>query len=259
MEFIRAKHEVRHALVISEPTPVGNVQNMWGSVGQAATVGIFLMLFVAFLYLGRAILLPVLAAAVIALTLAPLVKMLARAGISPWITGLFILLIGFGAMSLLGMALAGPVSNWISQAPQIGAAIQQKLSVLDQPLAALHQLEGSLFGNGAAQVSVSAPNVVLPVVAFLTPAAGEVLLFFVTLYFFLVGQMRIAQSGGQYVHQPRFQAAIFENHARHRTQSGRLSHRRHDHQCRGRHHCRRRRLAHRLAQPGDLRRCWRRF
>ncbi|HEX3937764.1 MAG TPA: AI-2E family transporter [Xanthobacteraceae bacterium] len=191
MEFIRAKHEVRHALVISEPTPVGNVQNMWGSVGQAATVGIFLMLFVAFLYLGRAILLPVLAAAVIALTLAPLVKMLARAGISPWITGLFILLIGFGAMSLLGMALAGPVSNWISQAPQIGAAIQQKLSVLDQPLAALHQLEGSLFGNGAAQASVSAPNVVLPVVAFLTPAAGEALLFFVTLYFFLVGQMEL--------------------------------------------------------------------
>ncbi len=191
MEFIRAKREVRHALVISDPTPVANAQTMWGSAGQAATVGIFLMLFVAFLYLGRAILLPVLAAAVIALTLAPLVKMLARAGVSPWITGLFILLIGFGAMSLLGMALAGPVSSWISQAPQIGAAIQQKLSVLDQPLAALHQLEGSLFGNGAAQASVSAPSVVLPVVAFLTPAAGEVLLFFVTLYFFLVGQMEL--------------------------------------------------------------------
>ncbi|HTZ02070.1 MAG TPA: AI-2E family transporter [Xanthobacteraceae bacterium] len=191
MEYIRAKREVRHALVISDPRPVDNVQTMWGSVGQVAIVGIFLLLTGAFLYLGRAILLPVLAAAVIALTLAPLLKALARAGISPWITGLFILLVGFGGMSLLGMALAGPVSGWIAQAPQIGAAIQQKLSVLDQPLAALHQLEGALFGNSAQPMGISTPSVVLPVVAFLTPAAGEVLLFFVTLYFFLVGQMEL--------------------------------------------------------------------
>jgi predicted PurR-regulated permease PerM len=40
-------------------------------------------------------------------------------------------------------------------------------------------------------MSISAPSVVLPVVAFLTPAAGEVLLFFVTLYFFLVGQLEL--------------------------------------------------------------------
>ncbi len=191
MDYIRAKREVRHALVISDPTPVDSVQRMWLSVGQAATIGIFLLLFGAFLYLGRAILLPVFAAAVIALTLAPLIKALKRFGVSPWITGLFILLAGFGSLSLLGMALAGPVSKWIAQAPQIGSAIQQKLSVLDQPIAALHQLEGALFGSGNTQVNVSAPSVVLPVVAFVTPAAGEALLFFVTLYFFLVGQIEL--------------------------------------------------------------------
>lgn len=65
---------------------------MWLSVGQAATIGIFLVLFGTFLYLSRAILLPVLAAAVIALTLAPLIKALERLGI--WITGLFILAFG---------------------------------------------------------------------------------------------------------------------------------------------------------------------
>ncbi len=57
--------EVRHALVISDPTPVGSVQRHVG-IGQAKArpIGIFLLLFGAFLYLGRAILLPVLAAAV---------------------------------------------------------------------------------------------------------------------------------------------------------------------------------------------------
>ena len=191
VDYIRAKREVRHALVISDPQPVESVRNVWASAGQAATIGIFLLLFGAFLYIGRAILLPVLAAAVVALTLAPLVKAAKRSGISPWMTALVILAFGLGALSLLATALAGPVSQWIGRAPEIGATIQQKLSVLDQPLAALHELEGSLFGGNSTGLGVSAPSVVLPVVAFLTPAAGELLLFFVTLYFFLVGQIEL--------------------------------------------------------------------
>ena len=142
VEYIRAKREVRHALVISDPKPVENVKKVWASAGQAATIGIFLLLFGAFLYIGRAILLPVLAAAVVALTLAPLIKAAKRVGISPWLTALVILAFGLGALSLLATALAGPVSEWIGRAPEIGATIQQKLSVLDQPLAALHELEG---------------------------------------------------------------------------------------------------------------------
>jgi predicted PurR-regulated permease PerM len=191
VDYIRAKREVRHALVISDPHPVDSLGNMWASAGQAAVIGIFLLLFGAFLYIGRAILLPVLAAAVISLTLAPLIKAAKRVGISPWLTALVILAFGLGALSLLATALAGPVSQWIGRAPEIGATIQQKLSVLDQPLAALHELEGSLFGGGSTGLGVSAPSVVLPVVAFLTPAAGELLLFFVTLYFFLVGQIEL--------------------------------------------------------------------
>ena len=188
MDYIRAKREVRHALVISDPLPVDSVNTIWMSAGQAATIGIFLLLFGAFLYIGRAILLPILAAAVIALTLAPLINSAKRHGVSPWIAGFVVLLIGLSALSLLATALAGPVSAWIGRAPEIGAIIQQKLTVLDRPLAALHELEGSLFGANAT-LTVSTPNVVLPVVAFLTPAAGELLLFFVTLYFFLGGQI----------------------------------------------------------------------
>src|SRR6202000_1397935 len=54
-------------------------------------------------------------------------------------------------------------------------------------------LEGALFGSsgGSAQMGIDAPSMVLPVVAFLTPAAGEGLLFFVTLYFFPGGQTEL--------------------------------------------------------------------
>ncbi len=64
--------------------------------------------------------------------------------------------------------------------------------MLDQPLASLRELENSLFGgNGSLDVNEPPPNVVMPVVAFLTPAAGELLLFFATLMFFLVGQIEL--------------------------------------------------------------------
>jgi predicted PurR-regulated permease PerM len=191
VEYFRARRAMRHALVISDPLPVDSVPNMWASAGQAAIIGIFLLLFGAFLYVGHAILLPILAAAVVALTLAPLVKAANDRGIPPWITGILILLVGLGALSLAVTALAGPVSEWIARAPDIGASIKAKLSVLDAPLAALHELQNALFGAGQPSGGPLASNVVLPVVAFLTPAAGELLLFFATLLFFLIGQIEL--------------------------------------------------------------------
>jgi predicted PurR-regulated permease PerM len=190
VEYIRAKREVRHALVLSDPQPIDNVHNIWASAGQAATIGIFLLLFGAFLYIGHAFILPVLAAGVVALTLAPLIKLAKDHGIPTWISGIVILLLSLGALSLITTVLAGPVSEWIGRAPEIGTIIKQKLSVLDQPLAALRELESSLFGDSGA-LSVNPTNFVLPVVAFLTPAAGELLLFFATLLFFLVGQIEL--------------------------------------------------------------------
>ena len=195
VEYIRAEREVRHALVLSDPRPVDNVRTVWASAGQAANIGIFLLLFGAFLYVGRAILLPILAAAIIALTLAPLIKAGKRRGISPWLSGFCIVALAFGAIGLAATAIAGPVSGWIGRAPEIGATIKERLAVFDRPLASLQQLETALFPNSGGSVSVSSPSpssdIVLPVVAYVTPAAGEFLLFFVTLLFFLVGQIEL--------------------------------------------------------------------
>ncbi len=194
MDYIRAKREVRHALVISDPQPVENVQNVWLSAGQAANIGIFLILLGAFLYIGRAILLPIMAASVVALTLAPLVKAGKRHGISPWLTSLVIVALGLGALGLAATMLAGPVSEWIGRAPEIGSTIKDKLAVLDRPLASLHELQTALSGGEGVNVNTPPTSLVLPVVAFVTPAAGELLLFFGTLLFFLIGQIELRTS-----------------------------------------------------------------
>ena len=188
MEYIRASREARQAVIISDPRPVDSVGSMWTSAGQAAVIGIFLLLFGAFLYFGRALLLPILAAAVIALTLAPAVRAAKRHGVSPWITALCVVLVCLGILSLVATAIAGPVSEWIARAPEIGATVKERLSVLDRPIAALHQLEMTLFGNDGMAANATPPDVVLPVVAFVTPAVGELLLFFGALLFFLVGE-----------------------------------------------------------------------
>jgi predicted PurR-regulated permease PerM len=194
VEYIRAKREVRHALVISDPQPVDNVKAVWLSMAQAANIGIFLILFGAFLYIGRAILLPLLAASIVALTLAPLVKTAKRHGISPWLTSAVVVALGLGALGLAATMLAGPVSEWIGRAPEIGATIKDRLAVLDRPLASLHELQTALSGGEGVNVNTPTTSIVLPVVAFLTPAAGELLLFFGTLLFFLIGQIELRTS-----------------------------------------------------------------
>ncbi len=195
MEPIRLTREARRAVIISDPQPVEPIGGVWASLGRAANVGVFLLLFGAFLYFGRAILLPIFSAAVVAMTLAPLVKAGKRHGISPWITALFIAACCIGALSLAITAMAGPVSEWIGRAPEIWASIKHKFAVLDGPLAAARQLQTAMFGapaaHGADSSSVALPNVVLPVMAFVTPAAGELLLFFGTLVFCLVGQSEL--------------------------------------------------------------------
>jgi predicted PurR-regulated permease PerM len=193
VEYFRARRELGDTLVISDPLPVENVRTVWASAGQAAAIGIFLILFGAVLYIGRAILLPILAATIVSMTLAPLVKAAKRRGVPPWLTGLVIVALALGALGVGATALAGPVSEWVKRAPEIGATIRDRLAVLDQPLASLHQLHSALFGDPG-ELKVNTPDLVLPVVAFVTPAAGELLLFFGTLLFILIGQIDLRNS-----------------------------------------------------------------
>jgi predicted PurR-regulated permease PerM len=188
VDDIRASRATRQTLHISDPHPVESAQNAWETIGLAATTGIFLLMFGVFLYVGRAILMPVMAAAIVAMTFAPLVRRANRQGIPPWITAALIVIVALAALGIAATAMAGPVSEWIARAPEIGATIKERLSVLDRPLASLRELEGTVFGGNAGTNNSSSSNIVMPVVAFLTPAAAELLLFFAAMLFFLVGQ-----------------------------------------------------------------------
>jgi predicted PurR-regulated permease PerM len=185
----RSGRRARYAPVVSDPQPVAHVSRMWTVAGRSATIGIFLLLFGAFLYVAEPILMPVLGAAVIATMLSPLVKRAKSFGVPPWLTGTLIVAVFGLLLSLAATMMAGPVGEWIARAPEIEAKIKRALSVLAQPLSALGSLGVSILGSGAA--APSAPNVIMPVLAFVTPAAGELLLFFGTLVFILASQIEM--------------------------------------------------------------------
>jgi predicted PurR-regulated permease PerM len=175
---------------VKEPEPLEAIEDFWAPAAQMATVGIFVMLLVAALYLSRPVLLPVVAAMVIGTTLAPIVKAAARRRVSPWVTAVALGVVLIVIASVAVTLLAAPVSEWIGKAPEIGAAIKQKLYVLDRPLAALRELQEVFLPSPGRTVAVeqSQLGMVTPVISVVTPAVIEVTLFFVTLVFFLATQ-----------------------------------------------------------------------
>jgi predicted PurR-regulated permease PerM len=172
------------------PEPLESTEDIWTVAAHMATVGIFVLLLGLCLYFLRPVLLPVVAALLIGTTLAPIAKAGARRRISPWATAIAL---GALLLALAGTAvtlIARPVSEWITRAPEIGAAIKQKLYVLDRPLAALRELQEVVMPSGnSVAVEPSQWGMVTPLVAFVTPAVVEITLFFVTLIFFLATQI----------------------------------------------------------------------
>jgi len=137
LDFLSPGAEKRYSLVIRKPEPVANVSDIWSGAASLAVIGIFVLVLGAALYVGRPLLLPVLAAMVIGTTLAPLIKHGERFGVSPWISALVLTLSLIAAVGLVATLIAGPVTEWIGRAPEIGGIIKQKLYVFERPISAL--------------------------------------------------------------------------------------------------------------------------
>jgi predicted PurR-regulated permease PerM len=186
MQVLNSKEKKEERLETGE-----GLGDVWAVASQVATVGIFIILLGACLYVSHAILTPIVAALVIGTTLAPLVKFGARRGVSPWITaialGLGLLIIAATAVTLL----AKPTAELIARAPEIGAGIRQKLYFLDRPLAAVREFEKVFAPAASPAVAVESSQlaVVTPLIAYVTPAVAQLILFFVVLIFFLATQL----------------------------------------------------------------------
>ncbi|MGH6789769.1 MAG: AI-2E family transporter [Pseudolabrys sp.] len=193
MEIFRIRRTLRDGLIINDPQPIENGSEAWATAAQISTVGIFVLLTGTAIYLCSPVVLPATAALVVGLTLAPLVSRAKRAGIPPWLSAVVLVILLMVVLSAIVTMIAAPVSEWIGRAPQVGETIRQKLYVLDQPLSALRDLQKIFIPSDANAVAVqeSQLSMVTPVLAFVTPAVAQVVIFFVALLFFLASHSQI--------------------------------------------------------------------
>jgi predicted PurR-regulated permease PerM len=180
-------------LVINDPQPLASIDDIWGSASQLAIIGIFIIILGAVLYVARPILLPITAAILVAMTFGPIIKSAAQRNVSPWITATLIVAVLVAAVASAVTLLSGPLIAWIDRAPEIATRVKDKLYVLDIPLAALRDLQNTLMPPAANSVKVEPSQITLvaPVIAAVTPAVAQIVIFAATLFFALVGQAEV--------------------------------------------------------------------
>lgn len=121
----------------SDP-PVGEVpvtrRVQLPKIVTVSTVGVFLLLLVGAIYYARGFVLPLVLAVLISLTFMPLVRWLARRGIPPAVPAALLVLSLGGCVIGTASLIAKPVSQTISDAPRIAAALRDRFSFLRQPI-----------------------------------------------------------------------------------------------------------------------------
>lgn len=156
-------------------------------VVRIAIVGIFLLLFIAFLDLGRVVLLPVVSAIIIGTVLDPLSKRAARFGVPRPIFATAVVGLLLAAVYLGFLVLSYPIVDAVRDAPRTIAIIQGKLRGLQDNFAGIGYLR-SLVASDDAKLGFDVTSLIKPVLGFLTPALGELAVFFATLFLFLADQ-----------------------------------------------------------------------
>jgi predicted PurR-regulated permease PerM len=188
----RGMREPGFSLAVTDPQPMPEVARFWRTAAQSATIGMFIILLVVALSLARPVLLPVASAFVVTMMLGPLS---ARAEshkipslLSAIVLWLLVIAVCYGVIILLG----APAVDWIGKAPEIGRSVQEKLHVLDRPLAALQEMRDALLpSDKKGSLGVDIMSFVQPALLVVTPAIGQTFIFFGTLFFMLLGRSQL--------------------------------------------------------------------
>jgi len=149
-----------------------------------AIVGIFVILATASLALTKVIAMPVVAGVIFGLVLGPLVDVLARHRVPQHAAAALVVLLFIGLLLGAVAILAVPVAGWSDQAPAMMAALQGKLAGVFAFMEEFKRGIASITGKGA-ELSVSQGNPLFDIALTSSAAAGGMLIFVATIYFWL--------------------------------------------------------------------------
>ncbi|MGF1552611.1 MAG: AI-2E family transporter [Paracoccaceae bacterium] len=172
---------------------VDHERDPW-ALARVAIVGIFVVLVFAVLAVGRTFFIPVITAFLLALVFTPLRRALERWGLPPPGTAVLVTLVLIGLVGVGIVGLSGPASQWIDDAPTIGAQLSIKLRALQgsaedlvRATEELRQLAGGGEGEGdGPAVPVGQGGDWLAAIASTAPMVIAQIVFVLVLTFFII-------------------------------------------------------------------------
>ncbi|MCC7251444.1 AI-2E family transporter [Hyphomicrobium sp.] len=168
----------------------------WQLVADVSVTGLFALALLAALYLMKEVFVPVILAWVVANILLPVVAWMEKRGL-PRVASVAAVTLALVAVLLTVAALLSlPLTYWLGRATELGALIREKLQSITEPLDFLRELTNAV-GQATGQASGSglhveeSTNIVSGIVAFLTPAVTQGILFLGALVFYMIYQKQI--------------------------------------------------------------------
>lgn len=150
-----------------------------------AIVGIFVILATAALHLTQVISLPVAAGVIFGLVLGPPVDAMVRRGVPQHLAAAIVVFIGVVLLLMLIATLTVPIAAWSDQVPRMVIALKVKLVGVLAYMEEFKQFAENVAGKEGAKVSVSEGNPLVSIAISSTAAAGGLLIFIATVYFWL--------------------------------------------------------------------------
>ena len=172
---------------------------MVGMTSRLALILIALVVAIAAMKYAHAILLPVGLAFVVGLVFGPIADWLEQRGL-PAAASAALVVFGFLLLIVASLALlALPLAEWVGRAPAIWAKLQAELGNWREPLAMLtgvqEQIKTALGGSDTAvEVTVEEGNQVFDLALSIPLIAGDILIFLVSLFFYLATREQIRVS-----------------------------------------------------------------
>lgn len=182
---------------LGEPSEAAPIEWRGRHLVEPAIVGLFVFALLVALHVASALVVPMGAAVIFGSVIAHAGDRAQKVGVPPLVAGMGLVAATGVGLFLLGNALAEAFSGLADRLPQIAARIEGLVSGVLGPLGALENrllgggsiVDGSRTTTGLGKIASAIDfSSVSSLVAGLTPALGEVLIFLATLVFFVAGR-----------------------------------------------------------------------
>ncbi len=166
-----------------------NFERVLGNAAQMAIILIGIIAAVVALQAAQVVLAPVFLAITVGLMFGPIADLMERRGVPEFVSAAIVVLLLVLIIIGGGLLFYGPLASWAERLPVVWARLQQELANWREPIESLGALQQELQGvlGGQADMAVTVEdNSAMTNIAMLAPAIlAQVLVFLVSLYFFL--------------------------------------------------------------------------